>query len=188
MWLNRNWWFEHPNICRALIVEEPIIYLKGAGSTILYGCFTRTRTGSKPHFGSSTYLQGSYDSNAEGQVRDLWKTRTRNDCKEVCFILFDQLLHRSSCCNGNPEVRKSDLSWWYKVQYWTVPLASAIWSWITHSSPLLIFALDVYLESLIDDHSVLLLRKLGRFVKKLTWISKVRWIWCPSENIFTFWY
>jgi hypothetical protein len=61
-------------------------------------------------------------------------------------------------------------------------------SWISHSSPFLLFALDVYLESLIDDHSVLLLRKLGRYVKKFTWTSKVRWIWCLLKNIFTFWY
>ena len=36
----------------------------------------------------------------------------------------------------------------------------------------LLFALDVYLESLIGNHSVLLLRKLGQYVKKSTWISK----------------
>ena len=33
----------------------------------------------------------------------------------------------------------------------------------SHSSILLPSALDVYLESLIDDHSFLLLRKLGQF-------------------------
>ena len=34
-------------------------------------------------------LKGSYNTNAEAQVRDLWKTGTRNECKEVWFLLFD---------------------------------------------------------------------------------------------------
>jgi len=36
-----------------------------------YRCVTRTRTESEPHFGYSTYLKGSANTDAEGQVRDL---------------------------------------------------------------------------------------------------------------------
>jgi hypothetical protein len=34
-------------------------------------------------------------------------------------------------------------------------------------------------------NSVLLPRKLGRYVRQFTWISKVPWIWCATQNIFT---
>jgi len=36
----------------------------------------------------------SYNTDAEGPVSDLWKTATRNDCKEVWFLLLDYLVHR----------------------------------------------------------------------------------------------
>jgi hypothetical protein len=36
--------------------------------------------------------------NAEGQVRDLWKTGTCDDYKEVWYLLFEERLRHPSCC------------------------------------------------------------------------------------------
>jgi len=61
------------------VANGDILPAKGVGNISFktkHGYVTFTgRTGSKSHFGTSTYL----NANAEGQVCDLWKTGTRNE-------------------------------------------------------------------------------------------------------------
>ena len=97
------------------------------------------------------------------------------------LLLFELLLHCPSCCNGNRDVQiavtlPNMLKNWFPLSQ-PEDSSKDFRSSISHSSPFLLSALDVYLESLIDDHSVLLLRKLVPYVKEFTWMSKVRWIY-----------
>jgi hypothetical protein len=90
------------------------------------------------------------------------------------LLLLDLLLHRPSCSNGKPTVRAKGL-----VE--GLPK-------LDHS---LKFIAPLCTGCLLGKFARRPLRptaKKARSVcEKFTWISKVRWIWWPSENIFTFW-
>jgi len=86
--------------------------------------------------------------------------------------------------NSPAKIQEWDFYWRALQQFpmWELQL-QCYGHWPTQQPTRKSYCTGYLLGQLIDNHSILLLRKLDRCVKRFTWIT-----WFPSQNTFTLWY